>query len=50
MAGVNVSIRMDSELTAQAEQVLSQLGMNMTVPSICSFSRSSGIGQYPLLS
>ena len=30
MASVNVSIRMDSELKAQAEQVLSQLGMNMT--------------------
>lgn len=29
MASVNVSIRMDSELKAQAEQVLSQLGMNM---------------------
>lgn len=30
MASVNVSIRMDSELKAQAEQILSQLGMNMT--------------------
>ena len=30
MASVNVSIRMDSELKTQAEQVLSQLGMNMT--------------------
>ena len=30
MSSVNVSIRMDSELKAQAEQVLSQLGMNMT--------------------
>ena len=30
MASINVSIRMDSELKAQAEQVLSQLGMNMT--------------------
>ena len=30
MPSVNVSIRMDSELKAQAEQVLSQLGMNMT--------------------
>lgn len=29
MSSVNVSIRMDSELKAQAEQVLSQLGMNM---------------------
>ena len=30
MASVNVSIRIDSGLKAQAEQVLSQLGMNMT--------------------
>lgn len=30
MASVNVSIRMDSELKTQAEQILSQLGMNMT--------------------
>ena len=29
MASVNVSIRMDSELKAQAEQILSQLGMTM---------------------
>ena len=30
MSSVNMSIRIDSELKAQAEQVLSQLGMNMT--------------------
>lgn len=30
MASVNMSIRIDSELKSQAEQVLSQLGMNMT--------------------
>lgn len=30
MPSVNMSIRTDSELKAQAEQVLSQLGMNMT--------------------
>ena len=30
MSSVNMSIRVDSELKAQAEQVLSQLGMNMT--------------------
>lgn len=30
MATVNMSIRVDPELKAQAEQVLSQLGMNMT--------------------
>ena len=30
MPSVNMSIRIDSELKAQAEQVLSQLGMNMT--------------------
>ena len=30
MASINMSIRTDSELKAQAEQVLSQLGMNMT--------------------
>ncbi len=30
MASVNMSIRVDPELKAQAEQVLSQLGMNMT--------------------
>ena len=29
MASINMSIRTDSELKAQAEQVLSQLGMNM---------------------
>lgn len=29
MAGINMSIRTDSELKAQAEQVFSQLGMNM---------------------
>lgn len=29
MASVNVSIRMDPDLKAQAEQVLAQLGMNM---------------------
>lgn len=29
MASVNMSIRTDSELKAQAEQILSQLGMNM---------------------
>ena len=29
-ASVNVSIRMDSELKAQAEQAFAQLGMNMT--------------------
>ena len=31
MASINMSIRTDSELKAQAEKVLSQLGMNMTV-------------------
>ena len=30
MSSVNMSIRIDSELKAQAEHVLSQLGMNMT--------------------
>lgn len=30
MASINMSIRTDSELKSQAEQVLSQLGMNMT--------------------
>lgn len=30
MASTNMSIRIDSELKAQAERVLSQLGMNMT--------------------
>ena len=30
MASVNMSMRTDSELKAQAEQVLSKLGMNMT--------------------
>lgn len=30
MASINMSIRTDSELKEQAEQVLSQLGMNMT--------------------
>ena len=30
MASINMSIRTDSELKAQAEEVLSQLGMNMT--------------------
>jgi len=30
MASINMSIRTDSELKAQAEQVLSRLGMNMT--------------------
>lgn len=30
MASINISIRTDLELKAQAEQVLSQLGMNMT--------------------
>lgn len=30
MASINMSIRTDSELKAQAEQVLAQLGMNMT--------------------
>ena len=30
MSSINMSIRTDSELKAQAEQVLSQLGMNMT--------------------
>ena len=30
MASINMSIRTDSELKAQAEAVLSQLGMNMT--------------------
>ena len=30
MASINMSIRTDSELKAQAEKVLSQLGMNMT--------------------
>ena len=29
MASINMSIRTDSELKAQAEAVLSQLGMNM---------------------
>ena len=29
MASINMSIRTDSELKAQAEQILSQLGMNM---------------------
>ena len=29
MASVNMSIRVDSELKSQAEQILSQLGMNM---------------------
>ena len=29
MASINMSIRVDSELKAQAEAVLSQLGMNM---------------------
>ena len=29
MASINMSIRIDSELKAQAEAVLSQLGMNM---------------------
>ena len=30
MSSINMSIRTDSELKVQAEQVLSQLGMNMT--------------------
>ena len=30
MASINMSIRTDSELKAQAEQILAQLGMNMT--------------------
>lgn len=30
MASINMSIRTDSDLKAQAEQVLSQLGMTMT--------------------
>ena len=30
MSSINMSIRTDSELKAQAELVLSQLGMNMT--------------------
>lgn len=30
MASINMSIRIDSELKAQAEQILNQLGMNMT--------------------
>ena len=30
MSSINMSIRTDSELKAQAEQVSSQLGMNMT--------------------
>lgn len=30
MPSINMSIRIDSELKSQAEQVLSQLGMNMT--------------------
>ena len=30
MSSINMSIRTDSELKAQAEMVLSQLGMNMT--------------------
>lgn len=30
MASINMSIRTDSELKAQAEQILNQLGMNMT--------------------
>ena len=30
MASINMSIRTDSKLKAQAEKVLSQLGMNMT--------------------
>ena len=30
MSTINMSIRTDSELKAQAEQILSQLGMNMT--------------------
>ena len=30
MSSINMSIRTDSELKAQAEQVLSHLGMNMT--------------------
>ena len=29
MASINMSIRTDSELKSQAEQILSQLGMNM---------------------
>ena len=29
MASINMSIRTDSELKAQAEEILSQLGMNM---------------------
>lgn len=29
MASINVSIRMDSDLKEQAEQILSQLGMNL---------------------
>ena len=29
MASINMSIRIDSELKAQAEGILSQLGMNM---------------------
>ena len=30
MASISMSIRIDSELKSQAEQVLSQLGMSMT--------------------
>ena len=45
MASISMSIRIDSELKSQAEQVLSQLGMSMTGTINMSSSKSSATGQ-----
>ena len=48
MSSINMSIRTDSELKAQAEQVLSQLGMNMTGAINMFFAANcSGPGRSP---
>ena len=43
VSSINMSIRTDSELKSQAEQVLSQLGMSMTVPLSLSLSSEQSL-------
>ena len=49
MSSINMSIRTDSELKAQAEQVLSQLGMNMTGAINMFCGKLFGTGPFPFL-
>ena len=49
MATTNLNIRTDKDIKEQADQIFSELGLNMTLPLICFLEQLSVKTEFPFL-